>query len=48
MVSIIKEEIDINESLVSRLNVIFDFCNTTPIIKNGSIRKIEHTNFISR
>ena len=44
MINIIKEEIEIDESLVSRLNVICDFCNTTPIIKNGSIRKIEHTN----
>ncbi len=44
MVNIIKEEIEIEESLVSRLNVICDFCNTTPTIINGSIRKIEHTN----
>ena len=44
MIKIIKEEIEIDESLVSRLNVICDFCNTTPIIENGSIRKIEHTN----
>lgn len=44
MVNIIKEEIVIEESLVSRLNVICDFCNTTPTIINGSIRKIEHTN----
>jgi hypothetical protein len=29
MVNIIKEEIEIEESLVSRLNVICDFCNTT-------------------
>ncbi len=28
MVSIIKEEIKIDESLVSRVNVICDFCNT--------------------
>ena len=41
MIKIIKEEY---ESLVSRLNVICDFCNTTNIIENGSIRKIEHTN----
>ena len=32
MIKIIKEEIEIDESLVSRLNVICDFCNTTPII----------------
>ena len=44
MIKIIKEEIDIDESLVSRLSVICDFCNTTLIIENGSIRKIEHTN----
>ena len=44
MIKIVKEEIEIDESLVSRLNVICDFCNTTPIIENGSIRKIEHTN----
>ena len=44
MIKIIKEGIEIDESLVSRLNVICDFCNTTPIIENGSIRKIEHTN----
>ena len=44
MIKIVKEEIEIDESLVSRLNVICDFCNTTPIIQNGSIRKIEHTN----
>ena len=44
MIKIIKEEIEIDESLVFRLNAICDFCNTTPIIENGSIRKIEHTN----
>ena len=44
MIKIIKEEIEIDDSLVSRLNVICNFCNTTPIIENGSIRKIEHTN----
>lgn len=44
MVSIIKEEIEIDESLVSRLSVICDFCNTTPTIINGSIRKVDKTN----
>ena len=44
MIKIIKEEIEIDESLVSRLNVICDFCNTTFSIENGSSRKIEHTN----
>ena len=44
MVNIIKEEIEIEESLESRLRVICDFCNTTPIIENGSIRRIDKTN----
>ena len=44
MIKIVKEEIEIDESLVSRLNVICDFCNTTPTIINGSIRKIDKTN----
>lgn len=29
MIKIIKEEIEIDEALVSRLNVLCDFCNTT-------------------
>ena len=44
MIKIIKEEIEIDESLVSRLSVICDFCNTTPEIINGSIRKVDKTN----
>ena len=44
MVNIIKEEIEIEESLEQRLRVICDFCNTIPIIINGSIRRIDKTN----
>ena len=44
MIKIIKEEIEIEESLESRLRVICDFCNTTPTIINGSIRKVDKTN----
>ena len=44
MIKIIKEEIKIEESLESRLKIICDFCNTTPTIINGSIRRVEHTN----
>lgn len=44
MVNIITEEIEIEESLESRLRVICDFCNTMPIIINGSIRRIDKTN----
>ena len=32
------------ESLKKRLEIICDFCNTTPTIINGSIRKIDKTN----
>ena len=32
------------ESLKRRLEIICDFCNTTPTIINGSIRKIDKTN----
>ena len=32
------------ESLKKRLEIICDFCNTTPMIINGSIRKIDKTN----
>ena len=44
MIKIIKEEIKIEKSLESRLKIICDFCNTTPTIINGSIRRVEHTN----
>ena len=44
MIKIVKEEIKIEESLLLRLNIIFDFCNTKLKVENGSIRKIEHTN----
>lgn len=44
MVNIIKEEIEIEESLEPKLRVICDFCNTIPIIINGSIRRIDKTN----
>ena len=48
MVNIIKEEIEIEESLESRLRVICDFCNTTSTIINGSIRRIDKTNLKSK
>ena len=44
MVNIIKQEIPIDESLKKKLEFICDFCNTTPTIINGSIRKIDRTN----
>ena len=44
MINIIKKEIDVEKSLRKRLEIICDFCNTTPTIINGSIRKIDKTN----
>ena len=44
MNKVIKKEIDMEESLKKRLEIICDFCNTTPTIINGSIRKIDKTN----
>ena len=44
MVNIIKQEINMEESLKRRLDIICDFCNTTPKIINGSIRKVDKTN----
>lgn len=44
MIKITEQEIIIDESLKKKLEFIFDFCNTTPKIINGSIRKIDNTN----
>ncbi len=44
MVSVIKKEIEIEESLKKKIEFICSFCNTTPIIENGSLRIIERTN----
>ena len=44
MINVIKKEIDMEEALKKRLEIICDFCNTTPTIINGSIRKIDKTN----
>ena len=44
MINIIKQEIPIDESLKKKLEFICDFCNTTPIFINGSIRKIDKSN----
>ena len=44
MIKVIKKEIDMEKSLKKRLEIICDFCNTTPTIINGSIRKIDKTN----
>ena len=44
MVNIIKEEIELDESLKKKLNFICDFVKVKLTIINGSIRKIDKTN----
>lgn len=44
MLNIIKREIEIEKGLKQKLEFICDFCNTTPTIINGSIRKLDKTN----
>jgi len=44
MVNVIKQEVRMEEHLRKRLEFICEFCNTTPEIINGSIRKEDKTN----
>ena len=44
MLNIIKQEIEMEKGLKQKLKFICDFCNTTPTIINGSIRKLDKTN----
>ena len=44
MVRVITQEIEIDESLKKKIEFICSFCNTTPVIENGSLRTIERTN----
>ncbi len=44
MIKLKTKELHFDEELKKKIEFICDFCNTTPIIENGSIRKIEHTN----
>ncbi len=44
MLNIIKQEIEMEKGLKQKLEFICDFCNTTPTIVNGSIRKLDKTN----
>lgn len=44
MVNIIKQELEIEESLRKKLELICGFAKTTPTIINGNIRKIDRTN----
>ena len=44
MIKVVKKEIDMEEHLRKRLEIVCDFCNTTPTIINGNIRNIDKTN----
>ena len=44
MVSVIKKEIEIDNSLKKKIEFICSFCNTIPIIENGSLITLERTN----
>ena len=44
MVNITKKELIIESELKNKIEFICSFCNTTPIIINGNIRKINKTN----
>ena len=44
MVNITKEKLEIDNELKKKIEFICSFCNTTPIIINGNIRKINKTN----
>lgn len=44
MVTIKNEKIEMEEALKNKIKFICSFCNTTPIIYNGNIKMIEHTN----
>ena len=44
MINIVKKELEFDDELKKKIEFICDFCNTTPTIINGSIRKIDKTN----
>ena len=44
MINIVKKELEFDDELKKKLEFICGFCNTTPTIINGNIRKIYRTN----
>ena len=44
MVTITKKELEIDNELKKKIEFICSFCNTTPTIINGNIRKVNKTN----
>lgn len=46
MINIVKKELEFDNELKKKIEFICSFCNTTPTIINGSIRRIDKTNLI--
>ena len=44
MINIVKKELEFEDELKKKIELISGFCNTTPTIINGNIRKIDRTN----
>ena len=44
MVTITKKALEIDNELKNKIEFICSFCNTTPTIINGNIRKVNKTN----
>ena len=44
MINIVKKELEFDDELKKKIEFICSFCNTTPTIINGNIRKIDSTN----
>lgn len=40
MINIVKKELEFDDELKKKIEFICSFCNTTPTIINGNIRKI--------
>ena len=46
MINITTKELEIDNELKKKIEFICSFCNTTPIIINGNIRKVNKTNLV--
>jgi len=44
LMKVVKKEIEIEEELKKRVEMICKFSNTTPTFENGSINRLENTN----
>ena len=44
MINIVKKELELDDELKKKIEFICGFCNITPTIINGNIRKIDRTN----